>query len=214
MKLPSYVKDAVGFTLIELLVAMSVFSFMLLIVSTGFINIVKINQATNASRLTQQSARLILETIERQLRVSSQVVVAVDATDPNYGRLCLYNNSEYIEYFVDTAGNLRQGTVSNLAACDTAPSPSLVSSASKLNTNNVASGATDGVKVRRFLVSTSAIPGSNGGLVTIELSMTGQGVNDSELNATKTGCKPGPGSQFCSVTTLVTSAQLRGGTEQ
>lgn len=212
MKLPRYLKDMVGFTLIELLVAMSVFSFMLLIVSTGFINIVKINQSTNASRLTQQSARLIIETIERQLRVSSQVAVA--SVDSSYGRLCLYNNSEYLEYFVDSEGNLRQGTVPNLAACDTIPTALLLSSASKLNTNNVASGATDGVKVRRFLVSSSAASGSNGGLVTIVLSMTGQGVNDSELNATKTGCNPGPGSQFCSVTTLTTSAQLRGGIEQ
>jgi prepilin-type N-terminal cleavage/methylation domain-containing protein len=202
-----------GFSLIELLVAMSVFSFMLLIVSTGFISIIKINQSTNSSRLTQQSARLIIDTLERKLRASSLAVVTPDsASSGMLGRLCLFDESQYIEYMVDTSGNLRQGTLASLGATCDAPTPAVLATWSTVNTNNVSSGATDGVKVRRFLPTATAVSGTNGGMVTVELSMTGQGVNDSSLNSTKTGCSPGPGSQFCSVTTLVTSAVLSGGT--
>ena len=211
MKITRSLTSAAGFSLIELLVAMAVFSFMLLIVSTGFIGIIKINQSTNASRLTQQSARLIIETIERKLRASSQVVVTPQ--NSMLSRLCLFDDSQYTEYAVDASGNLRQGTLPSLGS--TCPAlPGDLSDWSTINTNNVSSGATDGVKVQRFLPSATAGPGVDGGLVTVQLSMTGQGVNDADLNPAKTGCLPKAGSQFCSVTTLTTTAVLRGGTQR
>ncbi len=201
--------------MIELLVAMAVFSFMLLIVSTGFIGIIKINQSTNASRLTQQSARLIIETLERNLRASSQVVVTPDTT---YGatltRLCLFDDSQYTEYVVDTNGDLRQGTIPSMGGTCPSQTQPILNGWNKINTNNVTSGATDGVKVQRFLVTTTAVGGIDGGMVTIDLSMTGQGVQDTDLNSAKTSCLPKAGSQFCSVTTLTTTAVLRGGTQR
>jgi prepilin-type N-terminal cleavage/methylation domain-containing protein len=214
MRIPrSFASDG-GFSLIELLVAMSVFSFMLIIISVGFIGIIKINQSTNASRLTQQSARLIIDTVEKQLRASSQVVIT--SQNSTLSRICLFNDSQYTEYGVDSNGNLRQGALASLGAtCPPIPTaPGVLATWSTLNTNNVASGATDGVKVRRFLATATAGPGTDGGLVTVELSMTGQGVNDADLNATGTGCLPKAGSQFCSVTTLMTTAVLRGGTQR
>jgi|GEM_PF-2477667 len=215
MKIPRSLTSEGGFTLIELLVAMSVFSFMLLIVSTGFIGIIKISQSTNSSRVTQQSARLIIDTLERQLRASSQVVITPDLSSGGMlSRLCLFNDSQYTEFMVDSSGNLRQGTLASLGATCAAPTLAVLATWSTLNTNNVSSGATDGVKVQRFLQTATAAAGTNGGMVTMELSMTGQGVNPSDLNSAKTGCKPGPGSQFCSVTTLATSAVLRGGTQR
>lgn len=212
MKIPRSVTSGGGFSLIELLVAMAVFSFMLLIVSTGFIGIIKINQSTNASRLTQQSARLIIETLERQLRASSRVVVTAETSTLN--RLCLFDDSQYIEYAVDASGNLRQGTIPSLGNTCPPQNATTLAAWSKLNTNNISSGATDGVKVQRFLPTTTASSGTNGGLVTVQLSMTGQGVNTTDLNSTKTSCLPKPGSQFCSVTTLITTAVLRGGTQR
>ena len=202
---------AAGFSLIELLVAMAVFSFMLIIISVGFIGIIKINQSTNASRLTQQSASLIIDTIERQLRSSSQVVATPNGA---LGRLCLFNDSQYSEYMVDAYGDLREGTIPSLGLICPNQTAATLASWQRINTNNVASGATDGVKVQRFLPTATALPGSTGGMVTVELSMTGQGVSASDLNPAKTSCNPQPGSQFCSVTTLITTAVLRGGTQR
>lgn len=217
MKTRRNLASAGGFSLIELLVAMSVFSFMLLIISTGFIGIIKINQSTNASRLTQQSARLIIETLERKLRASSQVVITPDANPLNYGlfsQLCLFDDSQYTEYIVDTNGDLRQGTLSSLGSSCPAQTQATLNGWNKINTHSLSSGATDGVKVRRFLPTATAASGSDGGLVTIQLSMTGQGVADADLNPAKTSCLPKSGSQFCSVTTLITTAVLRGGTQR
>jgi hypothetical protein len=41
--------------------------------------------------------------------------------------------------------------------------------------------------------------------------MTMASTNNPTLNAAKTACLPGPGSQFCAITTLSSSAALRGG---
>jgi len=201
---------ASGFSLIELLMAMAVFSFMLLIISAGFIGIVHINQSTTASRNTQQNARIVIETIERQLRSASVVYVQmVPATPPlipanTQGRLCLMTESTYLEYVVQ-GDNLTVGPVASLAACDAAAAP-YIGTTSQLNDS--------GVKVVRFVPTTTAIVGQNGGLASVELSMVGAGITLPELNSTYTACNPGPGSQFCSVTTLATTAALRGGADK
>jgi prepilin-type N-terminal cleavage/methylation domain-containing protein len=49
---PSPLTNQAGFTMIELLMAMAVFSFMLMIVSFGFIQVVRIHQSGIASRAT------------------------------------------------------------------------------------------------------------------------------------------------------------------
>lgn len=199
-----------GFSLIELLMAMSVFSFMLLIISVGFIGIVHINQSTMASRNTQQNSRIVIETLERELRSASTVYVkAVPASPPaipanSQGRLCLSTGGTFVEYYMDPP-NLMVGTVSDLAACD-ASVPTIIGTARQLNDSNV--------QVLRFVPTTTAVTGQYGGIANIEVSMTGVGTNISELTPDFTACKPGPGSQFCSVTTLATAAALRGGAQR
>lgn len=202
-------RDA-GFTLIELLIAMAVFSFMLMIISTSFIGIIHITQSGTASRNSQQSARLIMDTIERQMQASQRVTVLPpnSSSGMRLGRLCLYTGGNYVEYAVDAApsNSLRMGIIT-AAQFTTCASPAVIPAAwSKLN-----DGATS---VRRFVPSTSAAVGSDGGTANLELTLSGNGVNTSELTPDMKACKPGQGSQFCSVTTLVTTAELRGGTNR
>ncbi|HVQ43630.1 MAG TPA: type II secretion system protein [Candidatus Saccharimonadia bacterium] len=76
-----------GFTLVELLVAMAVFGFMLLIVVSGFINIVHLHNQALASNVAQDNARTAMAELVRSVRDSAGVVGAPGA-GPS-GTLCL-----------------------------------------------------------------------------------------------------------------------------
>src|SRR5579859_2625197 len=73
-----------GFTLVELIVAMAFFSFMMAIISIGFIQITHIYQAGVSSRRTQEAGRSIMEDIAREVRSAS----AIDSSS-GIGVLCL-----------------------------------------------------------------------------------------------------------------------------
>src|SRR5207245_2457162 len=104
-----------GFTLIELLMAMAVFSFMLIIVATGFVQVVRVYQSGIASRTTQQNARLIMDDVVKLIRTSEAAVVIDDSAF--YSHVCLTRNGQLLEYGVDPSGNLRQGIITD----DTCP---------------------------------------------------------------------------------------------
>ncbi len=64
-----------GFTIIELLIAMTLFSSLLIVITAGFINILRLQTNTVASRNTQQAARYAIEEIVRTGRNSTAVSV-------------------------------------------------------------------------------------------------------------------------------------------
>ena len=192
-----------GFTLVELLVAMSIFSFMLLIVSVSFIGIVHISQAGQASATTQHSARIISETIQRQLR-SAETATVADDVSPGIKRLCLYYGSTWYEYAVDGGGNLRLGTIPSASACASTPAQGSWAQVNDASTT-----------VRQFYPIVDVLAGQRSGLVTLKLAMTGAGISSSEIVVdpvtSDVSCAAGRNNQFCSVTRLVTASQLRGG---
>lgn len=76
-----------GFSLIELLVAMAVFSFILLIIVVGFINIVQLRNQALASNMAQDNARTAMNELVRAVR-DSQGVVGAPTAGP-LGTICL-----------------------------------------------------------------------------------------------------------------------------
>lgn len=76
-----------GFTLIELLVAMAVFSFMLLIVVVGFMNIVRLHNQALASNMAQDNARTAMNEVVRAIRDSASV--QTPAAGATATQLCL-----------------------------------------------------------------------------------------------------------------------------
>lgn len=94
-----------GFTLIELMVAMAVFSFMLLIIVVGFINVVKLHNQALASNTAQDNARTAIDELVRAVRDSAGVVSPVPGTPAN--TLCLANaNGPQRVYYLTSAGVL------------------------------------------------------------------------------------------------------------
>ena len=76
-----------GFSLIELLVAMAVFSFILLIIVVGFINIVQLRNQALASNMAQDNARTAMNELVRAVR-DYQGVVGAPTAGP-LGTICL-----------------------------------------------------------------------------------------------------------------------------
>jgi len=65
-----------GFTVIELLVAMSVFSFVLLIVTVGIMQISKVYYKGVTEANTQSTARSIMETVSQAIQFNGGTVIA------------------------------------------------------------------------------------------------------------------------------------------
>lgn len=195
-----------GFTMIELLLAMAIFSMALVIVSAGFINIVRLYQSGLASRSTQQNARLLLEEVSRTVRDSGSATPVVVTTGVGgvtvVSRVCLQNGSRIVVYAVDGAGNLRQGTTT----VPTCPAPAFDSSWKTVNDSTV--------RVTQFAIDSTGKVGPAGGTVMMTITVASKNNLDNLDDTTnKTTCRPGAGSQFCAVTTLSSTATLRGGFE-
>lgn len=192
-----------GFTLIELLLAMAIFSAALLIVSAGFVNVVRIHQAGLASRSTQQNARLLLDDVTRTMRNSATVKPVAERIVSGVtvvSRVCFQNGSQILVYAVDTNGNLRQGTTTN-PNC-----PALVIGSNWRTLND------SSVRVMQFTVdSTGRVgPGLGTAMVTMTVA-SNNNINALDPATNYTTCRPGAGSQFCAVTTVSSTATLRGG---
>jgi prepilin-type N-terminal cleavage/methylation domain-containing protein len=187
-----------GFTMVELLVAMAIFSFMLLIVSAGFLQVVRIQQSGIASRTTQQNARLVLDSLTKDVRVSAAAGVGNPGA---LNWLCLNRGSQTLEYAVDGSGDLRAGSIAS-PPVGTCPAPAFTASWRTLNDT--------GTQVTQFAVTTTppVSPGLGTAMVTITLVSRN---NLTALDATKTHCTAGGGAQFCAVTTLSSGASLHGG---
>jgi prepilin-type N-terminal cleavage/methylation domain-containing protein len=186
-----------GFTLIELLVAMTVFTFMLMIVTTGFIQVVRVHQAGIASRTTQQNTRLVMDAVMKDVR---QGAAATIGGSGNLNTVCLSKGSQATQYAVNGTGYLMSSVITAAAAAACAP-PNNFTGWKTLNDTSVT--------VTRFIVTKSAPTGPGMGTVTVTMTMAS--INNPTLNAAKTACLPGAGSQFCAITTLSSTAALRGG---
>ncbi len=176
-----------GFTLIELLVAMSIFSFMLLIVSSGFINIVHIHDQAVAANTVQDNARTTMDELVRGVRTSNAVLPSAANT------LCLSNsiNGIYTLYYV-TGGVMRR-----------ADSPTCT--APGLNVQDITSSIVNVVDFTVVVDATSR-PKQQ-----VNLSITVTPVNGTaQLVSGKWVCGPNNSDRtFCSIITLNSGAVSR-----
>lgn len=181
-----------GFTLVELLMAMTLFSFMLILITSGFITVAKIYQSTLAARKTQSSARLAIEEVARQARNANTAQLAGGNT------LCLYGTSNVRFRLIDngTTSSLVREVFTNCADL------AVYSDRQTLTPPDLRVPLSNGF-VASILDSTSPTPS-----VEFTLKVT---TNTPDLINGLNNCSQGvPGTQFCSTTLLTTSVALRG----
>lgn len=111
-----------GFTIIELLLALAVFSFVLVFITTAFLQIFRTYNRGIARKEVNQSARLLLEDITSKMRTVVSPV-QIDTSQLNRGRLCVGSYS-YVWNPVNKASiggwtnNQVDGAVVNLVRVD------------------------------------------------------------------------------------------------
>lgn len=179
--------DQSGFTLIELMLAMAVFSFMLLIIISGFINIVHMHNQAVASNQAQDSARTAMDELVLSVRDSAGVSVV-------NGALCLGSSAGQPKHYYVEGGALKRAD-----GCDTTP---------KVNPHQITS---DAVKVFSF----TAVEESGAAVAKkqVKLSLTVGSANGTvqQLSPTSTpACGPTSADRtFCGIVTLTSEAVQR-----
>jgi prepilin-type N-terminal cleavage/methylation domain-containing protein len=183
-----------GFTLIELLIAMAVFSFFLLIVVAGFLNVVRAHNHAIADNAAQDNARVAMDTVVQAVRDSAGVKNPAPNSTSN--TLCLADSTGVDkEYWVQTVGGVQ--TLMKGDGCTYPTSPPLNQVAITSPANNVA------VFTAENTSSISINPKSE-----VELSIT---VSSSNGTATAgVSCNNNNADRvFCSVVTLTSGAVAR-----
>lgn len=180
--------DERGFTLVELLVAMSVFSFLLVIVVVGFVNVVRMHNQAVASNMAQDNARTAMNELVRAVRDSAGVV---SVTGGPTGTLCLESlTGQQRIYYVQTNVLMRADN------CTTRTNPqSITSSAVRVSNFDPVIGSS-GPTVVKPVVQLAVTVGSNNGTTT----GVGASLACGNSNADRT---------FCGVVTLTSAAVPR-----
>jgi prepilin-type N-terminal cleavage/methylation domain-containing protein len=181
-----------GFTMVELVVAMAVFSFMLMIITVGFMNVVRVHNAAVASNVAQDNARTAIDELVKAVRDSSGVASLVH-NSPTSGvdRLCLAKASGPQQVYYVASGVLYQA--------DDCASPTN----QRALTNNYvtvqyfnAEQRNTGANLLKPQIDVSVTVGSNNGTT----SGSGSTTSCTNNNAAR---------QFCSVVTLTSGAVPR-----
>lgn len=175
--------------MVELIMAMAFFSFMMVILSIGVIQVMRIYQNNLSTRRTQQAARTIVEDVAREVRGAARIPVANIATQ----RLCL-EGAQTVEYERSGTQLLKkvlQGSCSNSA----------------VQTSQVLAGSAD-IQVRQFdPIQITGNEAGSAGSVQFTITIT-TGTDDLLDNNT---CQPESGAEYCSATTYVSTVSMRGG---
>lgn len=147
-----------GYTLVELVIAMAVFSFMLLIMVVGFINVVHIHNQAVASNVVQDNARVAMDTMIQGVR-NSAGVVGIPTPGPN-GDLCLKTNTgqQYVYYVAPVGGTKALFRARN---CVTRNSPEQITSLQVQVSNFDPMIETSGPAVEKPEVKLTLTVGSN-----------------------------------------------------
>lgn len=208
-------RDQTGFTLVEMVLAAAIFSFALLILTSGMLRLFNIYQNGMAVRATQQAARYAVDQMTRDIQASSSMVSG-GAT-----RLCVYfedvtqsgNGNGIVYYMSDNAGT-EQTTSVNGTNVEPRQLRRAVLTNVPITTCPAASTATQAASVTSqdasvLSLGIGAAPAANPKLATVTLRLAAS--NSLDLVDATLNCKNEEGQQYCSVTEVVTSAATGGG---
>lgn len=181
------IKRQAGFTLVELLISMAIFSFVLMIIVSGIIHLLKQYQAGVSARNVQQNSRYALDDITRTARISRAANASADT-------LCLTTEGgKTIYYVTGSPRQLARAQIHPNLACSSASVSGGVSYLTSTDT-----------KVTIFEPTLIA---GNPGTVQLRLKMASS-TGDTDASG---DCVPGvAGYQYCAVADLTTTTSLRG----
>jgi prepilin-type N-terminal cleavage/methylation domain-containing protein len=194
------VRSERGFTMIELLVAMAVFSFMLMIITIGVINVVKLHNQAVASNMVQDSANAAMQGLVQAVRDSHGIKRSVaNPVNPLFGDLmCLQSNTGAAQaYFINSSNVLtRSNDCNNPTSATAKPQPFTAGTVVKATYFKATVDST-GPKITKPEVQFSLTMASGNGIPT---GATGPNVQCINSNGFR---------QFCAVMTITSGATPR-----
>lgn len=204
-----------GYTLIELLLAMSIFSFMLLLILSGYLSVFRLYQNGLASRDTQQNGRYAMEEMVRTVRESKDVVGAVTSGD--FDSVCLQSQSGAMSKLTTVvAGSFRKLMIivnPNPLAFDLANCTSLSPTTVGASSQELTSTKVEVVSFKPQIIPAPSATGYKGVKLALKI-----GTHTSDLVETlssgQKSCTSASGSQFCAITAYESSATVRGKDQQ
>ena len=204
--------DSKGFTIVELLVAITFFSFLLLLITYGFVQINRAYTRGITTKTLQESARTITEDLARTLRISDNVsITPPGATTPENGWKmllgddCYVWNQQSLTNSTSSERTTRTYTSGNTISMLKGDS-SLCSLSSIPEDNDYEIVLDDRAIVQQFSV---ANVGPSVFKVVVVLSTEDANNNDLEAYGYTAKCKVQIGDQFCDVARYETSIFTR-----
>ncbi len=100
-----------GFTLIEMIVSVGLFSIVIVIVGTAYLNLVNLDARTRATSDAINNLSFAMDTISRSLRTGTQYECGGHGNGPNCwpdpsNKISFINDqNQYVTYFLDTSVN-------------------------------------------------------------------------------------------------------------
>lgn len=201
-------KNERGFTILELLIAMTVFSVVLLIFTTGLLQITRVYYKGITSAKTQEAARVVMDEISRNIQFKGGAFVPPNGTTPQ-DRFCV--GDKRFTYLIDrqlhdapSLPDQRRNVIvmeDIIGSCDASPH-NLDAGAANPGTN-LRELLSPYMRIARLQVTTVAAD-----TYRVNLRIV-YGDNDL-LNATRDGCGSlRLGTQFCATSELTTHVRKR-----
>lgn len=194
--MPLKMNEQAGFTLVELVISMAIFSFLLLIIVVGFLNIAQLHDEALATDQSQNSARSAMDELVQGVRNASSVISPTAVGVPA-STMCLAtaDGGQQI-YYIDNKVLYRSDDCATSTTW-TAPEPA-----------NTYALTDSGVQASVFQATVDT-----GGLGITEpevrLKLT-VGSNNGTTNGAGTSCLTGTVNHaFCSIVTLTSGAVPR-----
>lgn len=224
-----------GFTLVELTIALAIFSALLLVMTSGVLQLYRIYQAGHEIRDTQEAARTVTQAITDDTHNSLAVAVNTPASPPGSpSAICLYqtvqqltNTLTGVEYYVaahDTNGTPLSGSLAvhradvstpyTIGVAPGCPSPAAGGHDTVLTSNAVIVHAFQAAAVA------PAAPAVIPELITLKMSVESAyaqqpgDYQDDLLNPGFHQCVAQVNSQYCSITDIQMAALGHAGASQ
>lgn len=203
-------KKQSGFTLVEVLLAMAIFSFMLLIVVSGFLLVVRQYESVVAMRKAQQNVRYAGDDLSREFRRASNVpgsIVVTPTADPNLKTICIKKGGASSFYQVDASGSLNRYDYPSGSVCNSSGTPHPVTGSDTYVVRLVAAS--------NVVVNPAGVGAGNGpdGNLSVTLDIKVSTFDKTRLDPATLNCLPGPSISFCAVAALSTTVEARGGSQ-
>lgn len=203
-----------GFTLVELLIAMAIFSFLLLVMADGTLQLARIYNSGHQIRDTQESARTIAKQITDDTHTSLAVAVG---TENGFNAVCLYQTLQELNtpntligteyYLTSPSANLITMHRRTVQINYTPPAIPGCGGAAITSDDHTITAPTATVNI----FNPVAVPAAAPKLLTIRMSVEsiyaqqpGDFTHDSVTGFDT--CNAGPGAEYCSITNLQFSA--------